>query len=181
MKSFLIAILMLSSTAFGIAPTNNVPTSSDAFALDRGMGPTAFIRRLGTKLLQAHSVAYGTYDIGTSSTQQSGAANASYNVGIDLPVGAIIRNVWLRQVTAFSPAVGASVGLGINTVGDLKAAASSAAWTGTMAGVPDNTTTNSIVVTTGSTQIFVSVGAGAGSTLTAGKVKVFVDYVVTVD
>lgn len=170
MKKFLFATLMILSTntAFGVltGTANTVPGTDFAYALDRQFSPAqAFKQSLGTRVLHAHSVAYGTW-----SAALGGTSGKSYLVGITLPTKSIIRKVFTDPIT--NPLT--NVSFGVSTAGDLKSVTST--WTGLADGTPDGTAANMVKVTSPSNQIFASI---TGSTATSGKIRIFVDYVLS--
>lgn len=168
MKKFLFALLMAGS-AFGVNPASTIPTSDFAFSVNRWMGPTAYNQSLGTRVFRAHTVGYGTLDF----SKQSGA-NGDVTVGLLLPAKAILRRVFFDVVTAVSP-VGTSIAFNLLTSEDIKAATAAASWSGQVTGIQDGTTTH-MLKTTSATNVVATL---SGSTATAGKIRVFADYVVS--
>ena len=178
MKIFLSLFLLAASVAHANnpalkAPLNRVPTSAAAFDLDNYFGPVAFKHALGTRLLQAHNTAVGTYDV---SVQGGGIGN--YNLGIRMPAKAIIKKAWFNCPTlpVSTGGTGATIAVNLLTGGDLKTATVARSWTALTDGQLDGTTVANYLKTTNDTEIVLTI---ASSTLSAGKIKAFVDYVVS--
>lgn len=145
-----------------------VPPGPQAqFAIDRFMGPVALAHRLGYRMLEAHTTASGRYDFSLQ-----GGAIGSYDSGIHLPKGALIREVVFDVVTAGTTSASGTLSFDANSTGDLKAALAAASWTGIVAGIPVYTAASMVKLTAARTLTF-SIATGA---LTAGKVNVYVDY-----
>jgi hypothetical protein len=172
MKKFfaLFTALFVGSAAFATAPSSQVPTTSQVYQWNRFMGPVAFSTELGTKLQQMHRTAVGTLDFSLV-----GGAVGDLAVGITLPIKAIVRRVFFDVVTPPTSGGSATIAFKVQSAGDLKAALAIASWTGIVAGIPDGTTAT-MIKATAERQVYATVATAA---LTAGKIKVFVDYVVS--
>lgn len=169
----LIAMLLGCTSAFAAAPVSNVPTAASTYDLNRTTA-AAYKHSLGTKVKEAHTTAVGVYNFSAT-----GGAVGTHSVGITLPAKAIIRNVFTDEVTNVTTSASGTLsfvvipGNGSTTV--LKSDLAAASWSGIQAGVPDNTVSKMIKPTAASS-VLALIKTGA---LTAGKVKVFVDYVIS--
>ncbi len=94
---------------------------------------------------------------------------------MQLPAKSIIRRVFFDTVTAIAPS-GTSLAWQYLSAGDLKGTTAAGSWTGRMDGIPDGTA--AAMLKGGSSAADVKVVL-SGSTATAGKVRIFVDYVVS--
>jgi hypothetical protein len=170
----LIAFLLLASTAAHAVttdPVSVVPNASSEFSQNRQMGPVALKYSLGTQVKQAHNTAVGVFDVATS-----GGATGYHNVGITLPAKSVIRKVWFDVVTAPTTAAPAAfIAFKATTDGDLKDSVGTGLWANRVDGELDGTVTEYLKLST-ATVIKASVLTAA---LTAGKIKIFVDYVVS--
>lgn len=92
-----------------------------------------------------------------------------------LPSKAIITQVYSDVVTAPTSGGSATMSLGANTTVDLLAATAVASWTGTQAGIPVGTAAT-MVKLTAQRNIVMAIAVAA---LTAGKINVFVDFVLS--
>ncbi len=170
MKKFLIG-LFISGNVLAAALPNQIPTTDFAFALDRQFSPAqAFKQLLGTRTLRAHTTGYGTWDFALT-----GGANGTANLGLKLPAGAILRYVFFDVITAVAPA-GTRISFGLLSATDIKGATAAGSWTGRVAATQTGAVANFLKATTSSTQIFATL---SGSTATAGKIRVFADYVLS--
>lgn len=176
MKSFFVLFLMLTglaAEATNVAPARAlswVPTTDDAFALDRFMGPVALKSKLGTSVYEGHNLVSGIWDFSVQ-----GGAVASFDTGIHLPNKAIVTQVYTDTITAVTTSASGTLSLDANTAGDLKAALAAASYSGIQAGVPVGTAATMVKLTAART-ITASIATGA---LTAGKVKFFLQYVIS--
>lgn len=149
------------------------------------------------RLSNSRKIIKATFD--TARTDSSGAANttvASHGLGVYVPSGAIVTNVFFNVLTTFTSAAdSATLALTLQSAGDLKAAiAISAAgdvWdAGVHACLPGNyaldgnaltaiamaaAEAGSYILTTAQRELVVTVAVQA---LTAGKMDIFVEYVV---
>lgn len=168
MKKFLLAML-LGVSAFATAPASTIPTTDFKFAIDRWMGPTAFNQSLGTRVYRSHTTGYGTWDFAVN-----GGANGAATVGLLMPAKAIVRQVFFDTITAVAPA-GVSISWGMNSATDIKTAQAASVWTGQVAGIQTGAVAQ-FLKATAATNISATL---SGSTATAGKIRIFVDYVVS--
>lgn len=169
MKKFLI-VMLVASGVYAAAPANTVPTSDFAFALDHQFSNAAAAKlSLGTRVYRSHTTAFGVLDIAA----QSGA-NGDYTVGIQLPAKAILRQVFFDTITAVAPA-GTSIAWKLLTSSDIKTATAAGSWTAQVAGIQTGAVAQ-FLKTTSATDIKATL---SGSTATAGKIRIFADYVVS--
>lgn len=145
-----------------------IPGPQAQWSFDHQMNTVGLTHLLGTRLLEAHSVAYGAYDFA-----KQGGATGTYDSGITLPKGAVIREVFFDVITAGTTSASGTMSFGANTTTDLKAALAAASWTGIVAGIPVFTAAT-MVKTTAVRNLVWTIATGA---FTAGKVNVYVDYV----
>jgi hypothetical protein len=169
MKFFALAFLLFSTLALGAAQVSIVPNSATEFSLNSGMGAMAHKHRLGSLMKQAHSTAHGVYDYSLT-----GGAVGAHAVGITLPANAIVRDVLFDVVTA-PVGTNGTISFNFRNPSDLKAGTGVASWTGRVAGIPVGTAATAVKSTT-SRSIYASI---ENASLTAGKIKIFVDYVVS--
>lgn len=175
MKLILSFIMLLATSAFAVLPTQNTaPSTDDLYAFNRFMGSVAYKRNLGTLLFQGHNTAYGVYDFTVN-----GGAIGTTNIGITLPGKSIIRNVFFDVITQPTSGGSATISFKAVSTGDLKAALAISSWTvGEITGIPVfGTVSTYIKVSTTTTPVVLS-AAIATAALTAGKIGVYVDYVV---
>jgi hypothetical protein len=105
----------------------------------------------------------------------SGGAAGDHKVGILLQNKSIVRKVWYDVVTA-PVGVGSTIAFKMNNAGDLKTATATASWTSRVDGALDGAVANFLKCSTAAGCNLVATVASAYS---AGKIKVFVDYVVS--
>lgn len=128
--------------------------------------------------LVAAQVASATFDPSANTAQRPVGA---YGLGVYIPVNATIVRSWYEVLTAFTSAGGntGTVALSVEAANDIKTATAvsdaTLGTTGIKAGVSDGTTAN-MKKTTAERQLTATVATQA---LTAGKLRVFVEYVVT--
>ncbi len=169
MKKLVFLAAVLASVAFAGAPASQVPTDAQAYKMNKWMGPVALDVSLGTKLQQAHNTAVGIY-----SFANTGGAVGSHAVGITLPDNAIVKKAWYDVLTQ-PVGVSGEVGFQVQGSYDLKASTGVASWTGLVDGALDGAVAN-FVKLTASRPVYAVV---SGAALTAGKIKVYVDYVLS--
>lgn len=172
MKAIILSLLLGCVTTFAATPVSKVPTAAAEFDLNRA-NAASYKHNAGTVLRQAHTTAVGVWDY-----SQQGGTVGNHAVGISLPANAIIRNVFTDEVTNVTTS--ASGGLDFILAGasvghELTLNRAASAWAAQQAGKPDGTVTN-MVNPTVATSVLARITTGA---LTAGKVKIFVDYVVS--
>lgn len=150
--------------------------SADVKLLLNKMNSVASKVRLGSLLDGQKGSAKGKYDFTVS-----GGAVSTINLldeegnAVKLPNKAIITNCIIDVITAPTSASTPTISVGIVSTTDLLAATAIASVTGIVQGVPVNTVGSAIKLTAEKT-LGMSI---AGTTLTAGKFMVFVDYVVS--
>lgn len=165
MKLCLLA-LFISMEVF--AASASYAPSGAAYDLNR-IGPAARKWNLGT-LIRQENTAIATYDF-----TKDGGAVGTVTFPLKLPSGAIVKRVFFDNVTSASSLGAATIGFSLQSSGDLKATNTAyTSWTGRLAGIPDDTTTNMIKLTAQRT-LTMSIGTAA---LTAGKIKAFIEYVI---
>lgn len=168
MRIFLLVLMLIGANAFAITPKTPVRyfSSGSAFDLDR-IHPAARKWNLGTMLRQ-EGTAVATYDF-----TKDGGATGTYTFPLTLPSGAIVKRVFFHsQITASSAGAG-TMAWTLQSAGDLKSALAAGSWSGIVAGVPDNTTSNMIVLTANRTLTM----AIATAAFTAGKIHAIIEYV----
>lgn len=170
---FFAAMLSMAST-----PVNVVPDAAFEYSFNRFAGGLGYKYSLGKVIRQGHNTAVGVFDV----TQQGygvAATSTSYDTGIHLPNKAIIRRVLFDVVTAPVLTLGSvQIGFTSNAALDLKALTALGTWTGELDGIPQGTTSNNVKLTAART-VYAVISSSSVGTLTAGKIKVFVDYVVS--
>lgn len=92
-----------------------------------------------------------------------------------LPIGALITQVYTDVVTALTTSASGTLSLGANTTVDLLAATAAATFSGTQAGIATGTAAT-MVKLTAARNIVAAIATGA---LTAGKLNVFVEFVLS--
>lgn len=174
MKKFLLLAAMVAVSAFGALPPSFTPNANSEFDMNKYMGAVPYKYSLGTQLRQAHNTAVGIYNFALV-----GGTNKSLVTGITLPSKAIVRSVFFdvlsTPTTAGTSELGFYVSTSVLAAPDLKGYTALASWTGRVAGTPDDTVSKMIKLT-GQKQVYAVV---SGSALLAGKIKVFVDYVIS--
>lgn len=174
MKKFIALFLFLASALAGATnfPALHgvlLPPGPDAlYGLNQQAGAIFLRHKLGTRVVEGHTTAYGAYDF-----SKQGGAIGSYDSGIHLPNGAVIRQVFFDVITAGTTSASGTVSFDANSTGDLKAALAAASWTGEVAGIPVGSAATMVKLTAARTLYF-SIATGA---LTAGKINAYVDYV----
>lgn len=149
---------------------------ADMKTLLNKMNSTAAKVRLGEVLDNQQGQAQGVYSFAV----QGGAVgliNLKDSAGNDLklPNNAIIQNVLIHAVTAPTSAGAATVGFQVQAANDILADTAIASVTGRLQGIPDDAVANMIRLTAERTvQIEIAVAA-----LTAGKINLFIDYVIS--
>lgn len=143
------------------------------------MNSMASKTQLGTLLRNRKGTLKGIYDFSTR-----GGAVGTYNLYdedgnvVALPSGAIITQVYVDIVTAFTSTGGTgTIALTANSSGDLLAAVDADTLSGVNAGIPVGTAAT-MVKTTADRNLSLAVATAA---LTAGKAHVFVDYVLSTE
>jgi hypothetical protein len=167
----LFSALFIGQVAFAAPPTSQVPTAGQEYQWNRFLGPTAFATLLGTKLRQAHNTAVGILDFALV-----GGAVGDHETGITLPNKAIVRRVFFDTLVQPTSGGSATIAFKVQSAADLRAATAIASWTvGLAQGIPDGSVANMIKLTA-ERKVYATVATAA---LTGGKIKVFVDYVVS--
>lgn len=92
-----------------------------------------------------------------------------------LPINAIITQVYTDEVTNVTTSASGTLSLGANTTTDLLGATAAATFAGIQAGVPVGTAAT-MVKCTAARNLTASIATGA---LTAGKLNVFVEFVIS--
>ena len=145
------------------------------FFLNR-LNAMAHKTRLGDLLDNAYFQAVGIYDfsvvggaVGLISLRDSEGQT------FKLPTNAIIKNVVLDVVTEIAGGAGSTFGLQLQSANDLLADTAIASVTGRVQGIPNNAVANMIKLTAERT-LQAEIGTDA---LTAGKVNIFIEYMVS--
>lgn len=140
------------------------------------MNSTAQLLRLGSLIEGQQGALRATYDfavqggaIGTVNLKDSDGNDAT------LPIGAIITQVYIDEVTNVTSGGSATIAFGANTTTDLIGATAIASFTGIIAGTPTGTAATMVKLTAART-LTATIGTAA---VTAGKLNVFVEYVVS--
>lgn len=149
-------------------------------ALYNMIGLFGFEESLGDDLHQKKGVIVGKYSFAVQ-----GGAVGSKNLLLDLsdtkslvklPINAIVTNVYLDIITAFTSTGGTgTIALSLQSAGDLLAAVDADTLSGRAQGIPDNTVANTIKLTAERT-LTLPVATAA---LLTGKANVFVEYVIS--
>lgn len=172
MKTLLV-LLLLATSAFGVStPYSRVPTDTAEAAWNLHMGSVGAQYQIGTVIRQGHTVAVGEWNV----AEQNSGAHGSHVIGVTLPNKAVIRNVELDVITQPVSTGSAYIGLTAVSADDLYTLTSKPS-TGAKIGIPVIQTVGTHVKTTASTPIYLVVSAT--QPVTAGKIKVFIDYVVS--
>lgn len=170
MKWLTLLIALFSVVSLASTPVSKVPSAGFEHYLNNQHGLTAHENYLGTVLRQAHNTAVGVWDF-----DQQGATTGNVDIGIHLPDNAIIVDGMFDTITQPTSAVSAEIGFTANSAYDLITSTAIASWTvGLKDMTPDSTAANAIKLTDART-----VYAVVSGTPTAGKIKVFIDYVLS--
>lgn len=152
-------------------------TAEKKYAIDR-MNSTSIKHALGTELHKTKNSVKCTYDF----TVQGGAIGSinlldEDGVAVTIPSGAIITRTLIYVPVACTSGGSATIAVKSKSAADLKAATAYTSFTlaALLDGVPANTAATSIVMTADTIPaITIAVAA-----LTAGKINVFIEYVLT--
>lgn len=148
--------------------------SSTRKALYNKLAP--FDPYLGADLNQKRGVLKCVWDFAVN----GGAVGTIYLNDADgnpaiLPSAAIITQVYTDEVTNVTTSASGTLSIGANTTVDLLAATAAATFSGVQAGIPVGTAAT-MVKLTAQRQIAVAIATGA---LTAGKLNIFVEFVLS--
>lgn len=154
-------------------------TAEKKYQLDR-MNSSAIKNGLGSELNKTKNVAKGIYDFST----QGGVFTTAYNlldddgVAVTIPSGAIVKAVYIHTVVAVTSLGSATISLQMNAANDLLNAEAKAtfALNALVAGIPVDTMATAVRATADRIVKLVPNTA----TLTAGKLNVFIEYVLSV-
>ncbi|MFN9974319.1 MAG: hypothetical protein ACK58T_30930 [Phycisphaerae bacterium] len=154
----------------------NGVSEANAKNLLNKMNSTAQLVRLGSHLQGQRGTLRATYDFAI----QGGAIGTvnlrdSDNQLATLPDKAIVLQVYIDEVTNVTSGGSATIAVGLNTTTDLLGATAIASFTGIIAGVPTGTAATMVKATAART-ITATIGTAA---VTAGKLNVFIDYVIS--
>lgn len=154
---------------------NGVPVADTKNLLNK-MNSTAQKIRLGSMLEGQRGVLRATYNfavqggaVGTVNLKDSDGNDAT------LPIGAIVTQVYIDEVTNVTSGGSATIALGANTTTDLIGATAIASFSGIIAGTPTGSAASMVKLTAART-LTATIGTAA---ITAGKLNVFVEYVVS--
>jgi hypothetical protein len=154
---------------------NDVPVADAKLYLNK-MNSTAQKIQLGSVLQNQRGALRATYDfavqgggIGTVNLKDADGNDAT------LPDKAIVTQVYVDEVTNVTSGGSPTIAFGANTTTDLLGATAIASFTGIIAGVPTGTAATMVKLTAARTLT----ATIATATVTAGKLNVFVEYVVS--
>lgn len=158
-----------------ISRRNGVPDKNVKLLLNK-MNSVASLVRLGSLVDAQKGSTRARYDFTVS-----GGAVSTINLldeegnAVKLPANAIITNCVIDVITAPTSASTPTIAFGAASTNDLKTATAIASLTGIVQGIPVNTVGSAVKLASESTLTLTI----AGTTLTAGKLMVFCDYVVS--
>ena len=169
-------LFMIMFVALVGVPAFGLLTSQQAISVNK-MNPRAKKSSLGTAVLanvELRRSVRGTYDFAVDAGAVSNISlRDREGVVITIPDNAVVYNVFIDTITVpDSAADGSSVGFGVVSVGDVKAAVAEASITGLLNGIPVGTAASSIKLSADKIP-FISIALEA---LTSGKVDVYFDY-----
>jgi hypothetical protein len=179
MKKFLV-FLLVASTGFGAISAESV------YKLNKKMGQVASEVQLGTIVDQGgvaglskdgiapHKVIQGTYDVAVN-----GGSAGTHELGISVPDNAIITRSFLDVLTRpahASGSAGGSLAVTVNSSGDVLAVKHAGTFSVALLEGLQTGAVSAAIKTTAVRPLKVLV---TGDTLTAGKVKVYLEYVVS--
>jgi hypothetical protein len=168
---FVLATMCLGMNAFAIFPQDTKNQALYTLAQNRDPLPG-----IGYIINQTKNMMRVTYDATVLALTGSVTLNDDQGNQAYLPKGAIVTNVVANVLTAPLPST-SSIALQLLTAGDLMATKAQASLTGFVAGVPVGTAATWVGPVTaqiGSQPTAVL----SGSTLTAGKIEWFIEYVI---
>lgn len=176
MKKFLLALLVT-------VPIFGAISERNKYKLNNAMGQVARQANLGTILdeggtrgvakdgHQPKQMLVGTYDFAT----MGGGSVGTIELGVSLPDNAIVTKSYIDVLTA--PAgVGATIAIRTESAADIKAATAIASYSGFVAGEQTGSGVTAFVKTTAERALGINI---ANTALTAGKFKVYLEYVVS--
>lgn len=171
-----LVLALLALVLFAPSATAYTPSASSAYALDRLPGqPPARKYHLGSTLREAHNTLVCVWDY----AKTGGAAGDHLLYQTDaktlckLPDNSVVRNGLIDVITTLV-GVGSTMAIKIQSAGDIKAATAVASFTGLMDTVPVGTAATAIKLTA-ERQVYATVA----SAFSAGKFRVFIDYVLS--
>lgn len=154
---------------------NDNPIADTKILLNK-MNSTAQKIRLGDLIEGQQGCLRATYDFSVL-----GGAVGTVNLldpsgnAATLPDKAIVTQVYIDEVTNVTSGGSATIAIGLNTTTDLIGATAIASFTGIIAGTPTGTAATMVKATAART-ITATIGTAA---VTAGKLEVFIEYVVS--
>jgi hypothetical protein len=163
--------LFLTVAAQAVNPTNLVPDLLDEFRWNQHNGPVAHNTRMGTKVLRAHTIAYGAWDY-----TKTGGAIADHEVGITLPNNAIVRRAWFSTIENPSLSGLPTIAFKVQSAADLKAATAANGWAADVIDGALDGTVGAYVKLTAQRKVYATIASAAA---TKGKIEVFIDYVLS--
>lgn len=173
MKLFTSLIIAL----FSVSAFANI-TANQEFVLNKQMGGPAQEVQLGTLINKTKTLLVARYSYavqGGSTADISLITNLSNPLSYAvLPAKAIITNVWINTLTQPTSGGSATVAIKAVSANDLLSAKAVGIFQGIIQGVPANTTTTFVSLTSAKT-IKATV---ATAVLTAGKFDVIIEYVI---
>lgn len=177
MKKFILPLLLALVTASAFAQGGSTKAQWNGIQGTLDMSATAGpSQAIGTKLVKE---SVHTLHLIWNYSTNGGAVGTSNLLGEDgkaakLPSGAIVRDCLISVETSLNGLSGATIALGTGQAGnDLKAALAFGSYTGLVACIPVGTAATAIKLTADRTPT-VTIGT---STISAGKMSIWVDYV----
>lgn len=169
MKKIFIALLIAVP-----AIAASVLSSDKIYKMNNNMGKAANEVQLGTLLDQTHQVLELTYDVATD-----GGAAGTHELGISIPDNAIVTRSYLDILTRPAHASGSAGGsllVQVESAADVLAAKHAGTFS---VGLLEGLQTGGVSAAFKTTAARIPKVVVTGDTLTAGKVKVFLEYVVS--
>lgn len=175
---FLSSVLVLSLGLFAGSAHAIFPQDSTNQALLARANKSAPLEGIGDVINRTKSMLRYTYDFSVLATSGSVYLVDDQGNQVSLPKGAIVTNVVMNVLTQPLPST-TSVSLGLLTSTDLMAQKAQSAVTGFVAGAPVGTAATWVgPVVQQSGWLANPVITLTGSTLTAGKIEFFLEYVI---
>lgn len=173
----LLAFGFTAQSALAVSGTPGVPLPADVEVLLNSNAVPPTMVALGSQVTQKKvNVLKAVYDYskvgGASGTRKLKDAAGGDAV---LPKGAVVRQVLVDTVSALTSGGSATVAIGVNSTTDLKGALAYGSYTGILAGVPVGTAATAVKVTATSAVT----ATIAVAPLTAGKINVFIEYLLS--
>lgn len=164
--------------------TGDVTVASTGVATIANLAVTeGMLSNYTTDALHANRIARATFDFGVD----GGSHNTDYDMGVDLPNNAVITRAWYDVTSTFTSggtdAAVMGIGLPTDDAQGIAAFASISSGTPWDAGyheaIQTGTTANFSTKTTDARAVTFSIASTAAGDITAGKLVLFVEYVVS--